>query len=563
MFNFRRTSLIPIDSSSLTNEKSIAFIKVVLSSIALAAALLYTVNGTKQIQHSIILTSIFLFLWQSFNLAIWIFFKKTGHIKLVAVASAAVDIIVVLSIDIILKINMPFHSINSPVISLYIMVIILSAIRSDHRFVIITGIILAILNFLISVPHYFLHNSLSEINFHSADNELFKWSLLYQITMSGMIGFFAVLIGYITKELVKSERHYLDLFENIPDGIIIIDQDLSIISANRKFSRMAKISVDILKNAHLSFVLSGLKDNSLKKITDFNLLFDDMITHLKTAEKEKIPVKVTSIPFEFNGKQCRELSVRDISSQLELENQMEASQKVQTVAKLAGGLAHDFNNLLNGIFGATSLATLSINRFGTEDDKKRYSQHFETIAGCADQAAKLLFRLSDYSKSSNAEKSNVDLNRIISDTILIARNSSPDNVVIKNLFNIPIKIKVDKLSISQAILNLLINAKDAIGSKAGEIIIDVYPADVDTVKHIKELNSEKQYICIEVKDNGPGMTMDIQEKIFEPFFTTKLEGKGTGIGLSVVYNIAVSHGGVITFTSVPSKGTTFYMYLLT
>jgi PAS domain S-box-containing protein len=253
---------------------------------------------------------------------------------------------------------------------------------------------------------------------------------------------------------------------------------------------------------------------------------------------------------------------RDISLQktLEAENKKLAEQFYQTqrldsIGKLAGGIAHDFNNLLVPILGYAEMGMME-----TEQDKNIHT-HFEHIQEAGTRAANLTRQILAFSRQQLLELRTLDLNQVISEfqkmlQRLIGEDIKLTTKLEKNLH----MIKGDKSQLEQVLLNLSINARDAM-PKGGNLIIEsanVTLSESNTVNSL-ELTSGS-YIVLTVTDSGYGMDIKTQQRIFEPFFTSKSRDKGTGLGLSTVFGIVKQHSGSIQVTSEPGNGTTFKIY---
>jgi len=247
---------------------------------------------------------------------------------------------------------------------------------------------------------------------------------------------------------------------------------------------------------------------------------------------------------------------RDITAEKKLEQQFIQSQKMECVGLLAGGVAHDFNNLLTPILG---YADLLIRGFA-EDDSRR--KRLLQMKAAAERAKDLTHRLLVFSRKQVIELKTLDLGDIVSQFEKILRRTIRENIAIKVVV-VPQsgKVRVDAGQIELVLLNLSINAQDAMVG-GGELTIEVREVDLDaafTANHAGLVPGP--YVMLAVSDTGVGMDGQMLEHIFEPFFTTKETGKGTGLGLSTVYGIVKQHGGAIYVSSEVNRGTVFKVYL--
>jgi len=259
----------------------------------------------------------------------------------------------------------------------------------------------------------------------------------------------------------------------------------------------------------------------------------------------------------------------DTTEQKNLEQRVVHSQKMQAVGQLAGGVAHDFNNLLTAMIGFCDLLLIK-----HQPGDPSFSDVMQ-IKQNANRAANLVRQLLAFSRKQTLQPDVMDLSEILSELSNLIRRLIGENISLKiNHSRDLYKVKVDKGQFEQVIINLAVNARDAMNSKSkkgkGILTINTKNVTINSKNPIdKELISSSDsdnvidgdYGVIEVIDNGDGMTKEIQKKIFEPFFTTKKMGEGTGLGLATVYGIIEQTGGHIFVTSKKNKGTTFSIYL--
>ncbi|MCB2212912.1 PAS domain S-box protein [bacterium] len=247
---------------------------------------------------------------------------------------------------------------------------------------------------------------------------------------------------------------------------------------------------------------------------------------------------------------------RDISKELDLEKQLLQAQKMEVVGQLAGGVAHDFNNVLQVIYSHTQLGQLM---HGKQDPA---TEHFSSIEAAADRASTLVQRMLAFSRQQLLQVANYDLNTDLSNTLRMIRRVIGERI---NLVWQPDSaighVVADRGQIEQVIMNLCINARDAMpdGGRLKVRTSQIHFGQ-DTGKR-PQWAKEDEYVAIEVSDTGTGIPPEIVNRIFEPFFTTKGEGKGTGLGLSTAYGIILQHHGMLDVRSEAGKGSTFTVYL--
>ena len=249
-----------------------------------------------------------------------------------------------------------------------------------------------------------------------------------------------------------------------------------------------------------------------------------------------------------------EIIAEDITERRQLEEQFRQAQKMEAVGRLAGGVAHDFNNLLMVINGYTEVLLEQL-----EADDGRY-QKVQSIQQAADRAAMLTRQLLAFSRKQLLELKVVDVNRVISDMERLLRPLIGENIeLITRLSDDAGRTRADAGQLEQVIMNLVVNAKDAM-PEGGRITIQ---SSEVTVRHNFREHRYIQpgrYVVISLADTGHGMDKETLSRIFEPFFTTKEKGKGTGLGLSTVYGIVKQSGGYVFANSEVGGGTIFYIY---
>ncbi|MFH0925140.1 MAG: PAS domain S-box protein [bacterium] len=260
---------------------------------------------------------------------------------------------------------------------------------------------------------------------------------------------------------------------------------------------------------------------------------------------------------DFNGKIIGAIeTLQDVTEKEQLHLQLLHAQKMEAVGKLAGSIAHDFNNLLVIINGYSDLLLKKIDRQSPD------GKDIEAIKKAGDRAGALTRQLLTFSRRRVLQPKVVDLNELIKDIEkLLLRLIGEDISLITNLDLKLERIKADPGQIEQIIMNLIVNAKDAMPN-GGRLIIKTENTilDKNCCKNPPEISSGL-FISLSISDSGIGMDTETIEHIFEPFFTTKGEGRGTGLGLSTVYGIVKQHGGCITVDSQSGKGSTFHIYL--
>ncbi|MGA8870264.1 MAG: PAS domain S-box protein [Candidatus Acidiferrales bacterium] len=248
---------------------------------------------------------------------------------------------------------------------------------------------------------------------------------------------------------------------------------------------------------------------------------------------------------------------RDISERRRLEEQLRQSQKMDAIGRLSGGVAHDFNNLLGVIIGYAEILQERI----LESDSMRAP--VDQIIKAGNRASSLTKQLLAFSRQQVLEPKILLLNAVVSDTEKMLRRLIGEDIELLTSLDPALgKIRADQGQIEQVIMNLAVNARDAM-PEGGRLVIETSNFEIDDkfTRRYAYPVLPGSYVLLTVSDNGIGMDTATQQRIFEPFFTTKEKGKGTGLGLSTVYGVVKQSGGYIDVVTTRGKGTTFNIYL--
>jgi PAS domain S-box-containing protein len=362
-----------------------------------------------------------------------------------------------------------------------------------------------------------------------------------------------------TEELASKEKRFRTFFHDSPVGNVITDRKGKLIQTNEAFRDMLGYTEQALEN--LNFV-ELVYPNDRRETQDFlQALLDGNRSRLR-CEKRLLSkggqpiwchIAVSGLPDGEGKSECVIGTIEDISERKNLEHQLLHSQKMEAIGRLAGGIAHDFNNILTAIIGHSDLMLLDY------DTSHPNYKHIRTIHKAADRAAQLIRQLLAFSRRQVVEPVNVDLNSLIRDLEkMIPRLTGEDvhhEFVLADNLN---PIKADPASIEQVLLNLVVNARDAM-PEGGQLAISTAKRVLDNEFCSRHPDlSPGEYVLLTVSDTGSGISDEVKTHIFEPFFTTKSEG--TGLGLSSVYGIVKQIGGHLYVTSQQDKGTCFEIY---
>jgi signal transduction histidine kinase/CheY-like chemotaxis protein len=279
------------------------------------------------------------------------------------------------------------------------------------------------------------------------------------------------------------------------------------------------------------------------------------ITFLTKSGERRTGLNSAGI-IEIAGQKCIIAFFQDITERKSLEKQLRQAQKMEAIGQLAGGIAHDFNNLLGIIIGYSQLFEEQL------DEKHPLKPKVAQIQKAGERAAALTRQLLAFSRQQVLEPKVLDLNAVVADMSKMLHRLIGEDI---DLVTVPAPdlghVKADQGQMEQVIMNLAVNARDAM-PQGGKLTITTANADLDDVYVRQHLaGAPGPYVVLQVSDTGCGMDRDTQARIFEPFFTTKESGKGTGLGLSTVYGVVKQSEGYIWVYSEPGQGTTFKIYL--
>ncbi|HMP74483.1 MAG TPA: ATP-binding protein, partial [Kiritimatiellia bacterium] len=371
--------------------------------------------------------------------------------------------------------------------------------------------------------------------------------------------------------LRERERHYRysmeklqTLFDNLSIGIAVISPDLKVVEVNRQM-KVWFPDIDVYDHAICTHMLCDQRLKKPCRTCPILLTFEDGLVHeyiMENNELGPLHSRIISSPLKNEAGQVQAVieMMEDITERFTLENRIRQSQKMEALGQLAGGIAHDFNNLLTVILNSTDAAREQI------PPEAAAHPYIHDIGAAAHRAADLTRRLLTFSRNQPIKTTVIDLNLILTEIQTILRRLIDESIAIRiHPSPHPCWVEADVSQIEQVLINLAVNARDAMPS-GGVLDLRLLPLHLHRGRHhqIPELlppEAHGPHILIQVEDSGTGMTPAQKENLFKPFYTTKPEGKGTGLGLSVVYGIVRKHLGHITCQTHPGKGTRFDIYL--
>jgi PAS domain S-box-containing protein len=360
--------------------------------------------------------------------------------------------------------------------------------------------------------------------------------------------------------LHRSEDFYSTVLDALPVSVGYIDRNERIVYANRA------------SHAFLGGHTTELRDQSLRDVVQPDL-YAQLASHLSVAFNGKevecqlqtrgaagqqVDIDVSYVPHrnEQNEVQGCFLLARNVTARLQLEAELRQSQKMEAIGRLTGGVAHDFNNLLSVVIGNAQLLTRTLR------ESPRLYKQAETILRTAMRGAELTRRLLTFARQQSSTAQVVEVNELLNGIFDLVRRTLPGDIELNlNIDHAVGKSKIDPGQFENAVLNLVINARDAMPQGGAIEIATLTEAVVaQPFSDAAELLAPGDYVVVSVRDSGTGMSEEVRRRAFEPFFTTKDTGKGSGLGLPMVYGFVKGAGGHVHIDSAPDQGTSISMY---
>ena len=364
-------------------------------------------------------------------------------------------------------------------------------------------------------------------------------------------------------EVRDAEARYRSIFENAVEGMFQATPAGQITAANPALARILGyespegLTSSVTDIGQQLYVDPARREEFIKEIETQGLVKGFEI-QMYRKDRSKVWVSVSArATRDANGKiLCYEGGIEDVTEGKYLEERLVQSQKMEAIGTLAGGIAHDFNNLLTAIIGYSQLAGGRVSK-----DEPIYKE-IEEIRKAGMRAAELTSQLLAFSRKQVLQPKVINLNTVVENiSKMITRVIGEDFELVISLDPELGSIKADPGQMEQVIMNLAVNARDAM-PRGGKLIIETAGIVLDEAYARLHLRVHPgPHVMLAVSDTGCGMDAETRSRIFEPFFTTKDQGKGTGLGLSTVYGIVKQSGGDIWVYSEPGRGTTFKLYL--
>ncbi|MDA8141704.1 MAG: PAS domain S-box protein, partial [Desulfobacteraceae bacterium] len=361
----------------------------------------------------------------------------------------------------------------------------------------------------------------------------------------------------IEDALKLSEEKYREVVQNSKDAIFVA-QDHKL-----KFMNPSAIAIlgytweSVADRSFLEFIHPDDREmiaGRYRRRLDGESLLESINFRIINREGQIKDVELNSVLISWEGRPAALVFLRDITVQKKMESQLRNAQRMEALGTLSGGIAHNFNNLLMGINGNVSLSMADLSPATIA------YKYMEKIVSLVQSGSKLTRQLLQYARDGAREMVTVDINQLVKDASETLGATKKQIQVRFRLSQDMPSIKADQGQIEQVLLNILLNAADAM-PEGGDVFIETACLKGSQAEGKVTLSKSMDYVMIKVSDSGTGIAKHVIDRIFEPFFTTKGLGRGTGLGLSTAYGIIKNHDGDICVETEVGKGSTFYIYL--
>ncbi|MFA6284039.1 MAG: ATP-binding protein, partial [Desulfurivibrionaceae bacterium] len=356
----------------------------------------------------------------------------------------------------------------------------------------------------------------------------------------------------------EAQREWERTFDAVDDIVTLQDTSLRLTRVNKAACRILKKTAAELIGRHCYEVFQGSPD--LCAGCTAHLLSHEGKSHSQEIfhpELQKTFLLTATPVMDDQGKISGIAHfAKDISEQKKLEFQLLQAQKMEAIGTLAGGIAHDFNNILAAVMGYTELAMMDM-----QQNMPAYAKLAE-VTKAGKRAKDLVAQILTFSRHSEARRESLELRSIVKEAMKLLRASLPSTMEMQQeVSGQACWVLADPVQIHQVLMNLCINASQAMRGTGGTLFVSIGPVEIDASRAVLSPDLRPgPYVHLGVRDTGQGMEQDVVARIFEPFFTTKQTGEGTGMGLAVVHGIVKTHQGAIEVSSIPGQGTVFDLY---
>ncbi|MBW2075274.1 MAG: response regulator [Deltaproteobacteria bacterium] len=370
-----------------------------------------------------------------------------------------------------------------------------------------------------------------------------------------IVGLEDITARHVAKELLSIRRHFEVTLASMSEGILEITPEARIVYANPSAISLIGTSEENLLGSNFIELFGEMDRQRIQYLLGAAI----RSTPEKTADDASVTLNGKDVllnisPVADEAHASMIIILNDVTQRKRLEAQFQQASKMETIGTLAGGIAHDFNNLLMGIQGNVSLMLMNM------DATHSYYERLRSIEKQVQSGAKLTSHLLGYARKGRYEVKPIDLNQLVEEASDTFGRAKKEITIHRELAEDLLTIEADHGQIEQVLLNLFVNAADAMPG-GGDLILKTKNTTHEDMRGKLYDPKPGNYVVLTVTDTGMGMDQQTRMRIFDPFFTTKEMGRGTGLGLASAYGIIKGHGGYIDVDSKKGHGTTFSIYL--
>lgn len=369
-------------------------------------------------------------------------------------------------------------------------------------------------------------------------------------------------LKYAQDDLAARESHLRSILETVPEAMVVIDEAGVMISFSKAAERLFGYAADEVCGQNVKMLMPNpdreRHDDYISRYLTTGerriIGFGRVVTGLR-KDGTTFPMELAVGEAATSGKRIFTGFIRDLTSRHRMEEELRQSQKMEAVGQLTGGIAHDFNNLLTVISGNLEMVERRL-----EDGRLRTL--LREAQDAADDGAKLTGQLLAFGRRQTLNAQLADIGQLVSNFADLLRRTLGEAIELRTVITgASLSALVDTAQLQNALLNLAINARDAM-PRGGRLTVEISRThlDADYAQMYPQVRTG-DYVLVSVSDTGVGMSAEVQQRAFEPFFTTKGVGAGTGLGLSMVYGFARQSGGHLQLYSEPGQGTTVRLFL--
>ncbi|HDM75111.1 MAG TPA: PAS domain-containing sensor histidine kinase [Deltaproteobacteria bacterium] len=359
--------------------------------------------------------------------------------------------------------------------------------------------------------------------------------------------------------LIRSEKRIRKIVDTVPEPIILCNREGKVQFVNPAFTRVFGWAIEELQQEEVAFIPNEKKGELKAKFKELTTSSEPLRCETKRFTKDgrllEVILSAAMIDLQHDESDSIVISLVDITERKRWEAQFHADQRMRAIGNLAGGIAHDFNNLLMGIRGNVSLM------LSETDPSHPHYDILQDIDEYVEQGSNLTKQLLGFARGGKYQIKPTNLNEVVEKQSMLFRRAKKEINVHTEYEESLWVVDVDRNQIEQVLMNIYVNAWQAMPDGSGDIYIKTENAILDESKVLPYQIKPGKYVKISIRDTGIGMDEATRERVFDPFFTTKEKGKGVGLGLASAYGIIRNHGGIIDIQSEKGKGTTLTIYL--